>query len=96
MQSKVFAAFRVIGYLEGLSFLVLLFAAMPLKYFADIPGPVAVTGAIHGALFVLYLLALAAAAVVFRWTLGRVIGGVVASLLPFGPFVFERRIANDR
>ncbi|MEP7128906.1 MAG: DUF3817 domain-containing protein, partial [Chitinophagales bacterium] len=50
---------RLAGITEGISFLVLLFIAMPLKYFADIPEAVKYTGWLHGLLFILYLVALA-------------------------------------
>jgi len=87
--------FRLIGMLEGVSFLLLLFVAMPLKYVADIPGPVTVVGMIHGALFALYLAAAAYMAFAAGWRLPRVLGAVAAAILPFGPFVFDLRLRAD-
>ncbi len=84
--------FRLVGTLEGVSFLLLLFVAMPLKYFADIPGPVTVIGGIHGFLFTLYLGAVAYMIFAAGWRLPRVLGAVAAAILPFGPFVFERSL----
>ncbi|HEX2190157.1 MAG TPA: DUF3817 domain-containing protein [Longimicrobiaceae bacterium] len=92
MLRNPIARLRVVGVLEGLSFLLLLGVAMPLKYLAGRPEMVSVVGAAHGALFLLYLAALAQAALALRWPLGRVLGGVVASVLPFGPFVFDARL----
>ncbi|HYI01261.1 DUF3817 domain-containing protein [Hyalangium sp.] len=80
---------RAVGLLEGTSFLVLLFIAMPLKYFAGMPLAVKAGGWAHGVLFILYLLVLGHAATAHRWSLLRVGAGFIASLLPFGPFVFD-------
>jgi integral membrane protein len=49
---------RGIGIIEGISYLVLLFIAMPLKYFADLPIFVQIFGMAHGILFVLFVLTL--------------------------------------
>lgn len=83
---------RFIGYLEGLSFLVLLGIAMPLKYMADIPEPVTWTGIIHGALFTVYLLAIAWTLLVRKLTFKEAFLGVVAAFLPFGPFFMDRKL----
>jgi integral membrane protein len=84
--------FRFVGILEGVSFLLLLFVAMPLKYFADMPEPVAIVGGIHGFLFALYLAAAVYMVFAAGWRLPRLLGAVVAAVLPFGPFVFERSV----
>ncbi len=83
---------RAVGLFEGISFLLLLGIAMPLKYFVGFPMAVTVVGAIHGALFVLYILALINVTFVRRWSFGQVAGAFVASLLPFGTFVLDARI----
>ncbi|MFC4076219.1 DUF3817 domain-containing protein [Salinithrix halophila] len=90
------ARFRIIGLLEGISFLILLGVAMPLKYAAGLPMAVTVVGWIHGILFVLYFLALAHAAMALRWSLVRVAGAAVASVLPFGTFVFDARLRQEQ
>jgi integral membrane protein len=83
---------RYIGILEGISFLVLLGIAMPLKYVWDMPEMVKYTGWAHGLLFVLYLMAVANAAFVFRWSLLKVLGAAAASVIPFGPFILDARL----
>ena len=83
---------RLVGIAEGWSFVILLFIAMPLKYWADYPEAVAVVGSLHGALFVLYLLAIAHAAWAGRWPLLLAAGAVAASFIPFGPFVLDRKL----
>jgi integral membrane protein len=83
---------RWVGLLEGCSFLALLGVAMPLKYLADQPMAVTVVGAIHGALFLAYGLALVDAWLSHNWRLATVAGFFAASVLPFGPFVADRRL----
>jgi integral membrane protein len=86
---------RFIGYLEGASFLTLLGIAMPLKYFAEMPEYVRVVGLAHGVLFILYVAAVALAALARRLTMGEVFGALIASVLPFGPFIFDARLRRE-
>ncbi|WNG40394.1 DUF3817 domain-containing protein [Archangium violaceum] len=86
---------RAVALLEGVSFVVLLFIAMPLKYLAGMPLAVKLVGWAHGLLFVLFILALAEAAVTHRWSLLRVVGAFIASLLPFGTFVLDARLRRE-
>ena len=79
-----------IGLAEGISFLVLLFIAMPLKYVLDMPEPVRIVGMAHGVLFIMYVLALAQATLVHKWTIKIAIIAFLASFLPFGTFFLDR------
>lgn len=83
---------RIMGILDGISLVLLLTVAMPLKYFADMPMAVTITGSAHGAIFVTYLLAILIVQLRVRWNfLYSFIAGVVA-FIPFGNFVFDRYI----
>ena len=86
---------RLVAILEGLSYLLLLFIAMPLKYLAGLPLAVRVVGSAHGLLFVLFLAALLRAAVARRWSLGRASLAFVSSVVPFGTFVFDRSLQRE-
>ena len=86
---------RWIGNIEGISYLLLLFIAMPLKYFADMPEAVKFTGMAHGVLFVLFMIALAHVTLVHRWSFLKVLGAVVASLIPFGTFVLDAKLRKE-
>lgn len=95
MLTNSITRLRIIGFLEGASFLLLLGIAMPLKYLAGMPEMVRIVGSAHGILFLLYVLALVTAAAEFRWPLRKVGIGLVAAVLPAGPFVFDRRLREE-
>ena len=86
---------RVVAFLEGLSFVLLLFVAMPLKYYAGLPLAVRVVGSVHGLLFLAFCWALVRAAIAREWPLRRSLVAFVASLLPFGTFVFDRSLKRE-
>ena len=82
--------FRLVSLLEGLSYVVLLGIAMPLKYLAGDTAAVPLAGRIHGGLFVLFVLALVHAAWVERWPRRAQGIAMIAALLPLGAFWLER------
>jgi integral membrane protein len=86
---------RVVAFLEGLSFVLLLFVAMPLKYYAGMPLAVRIVGSVHGLLFVVFCAALARAAIACEWPLRRSLLAFVSSLVPFGTFVFDRSLKRE-
>lgn len=81
---------RWVGFVEAISFLLLLGIAMPLKHLAGHPEPVMYLGWAHGLLWVVYLLAAVRAWIVCRWSFVTFFLAWLASVLPFGPFVFDR------
>jgi integral membrane protein len=83
---------RILTLIEGVSTLLLFFGAMPLKYLAGQPAAVTVVGWAHGLLFVLVLAALAIVMLQRRWPLRRGALVFVSALVPFGPFVIDRRM----
>ena len=87
--------FRAVALVEGVSYLVLLGVAMPLKYFAGFPEAVMAVGWAHGVLFVLYVVALAEVSFKRRWRLLRILGAFVASLVPFGTFWLDAWLRRE-
>lgn len=83
---------RLVGFVEGLSFLVLVGIAMPLKYLAGQPEMVRLVGMVHGALFVSYTFLLIQTAVELGWSFGKTGLGLLASMLPFGTFYADRKL----
>ncbi|QIO06995.1 DUF3817 domain-containing protein [Acinetobacter shaoyimingii] len=83
---------RVVGTIEGISFLLLLFVAMPVKYFLGNPILVKYIGMGHGVLFVLFLLVLFIVCERQKWSIQIFLLGLFASVLPFAPFFFDRKL----
>lgn len=83
---------RIIGIFEGISFLVLLFVAMPLKYLAGMPIAVRIAGSVHGLLFIAFVRAVWQARNTCGWSNRQVGLALLASLLPFGPFVLDHHL----
>lgn len=95
-DSKLLRRFRHVAVAEGISFLVLLFLAMPLKYGLGIEEPVKIVGWLHGVLFVAYCYYVVRCWYVFRWSILFAAVAFLASLLPFGPFIIHRWIPEPK
>lgn len=87
--------FRKVAILEGWSFVILLFIAMPVKYALGYPLLVKYVGWAHGALFIAYVLLLISAAIAAGWKFGRIAWAFAASLIPFGTFVLDKQIRKE-
>ena len=87
---------RVISVLEGLSYLLLLGVAMPLKYLAGVHELVSVIGMIHGLLFVVYAFAALNLWLELRWSPLWFLGAMFASIVPFGTFLIDARLRRHQ
>jgi integral membrane protein len=94
VSGKIIKQLRVVGLLEGTSYLTLLGVAMPLKYIAGKPEMVEVVGWIHGLLFVGYSLMVGFAFVMKALNLRWSALAMVAAVLPFGPFVLDVKLRD--
>lgn len=95
MFSTPLNRFRVTAFIEGISYLVLLFIAMPLKYFGDMPLTVTVAGSFHGGLFVAYVFTLAHVYFHDKWKFSQGFIAFVASLVPFSTFYLDAKLSRD-
>ena len=86
--------FRVVSLVEGLSYVVLLAVAMPLKYVAGHPEAVTHAGRIHGGLFILFVIALLLAAREQRWPRSASTTAFLAGIVPLGAFWLEHRLRS--
>lgn len=84
--------YRKTALIEGISYLILLLVAMPLKYFFNIPDAVKYFGWIHGVLFLVFFVALILASIKYSWRLVRIFIFLIASVLPFIPFLIDKRL----
>jgi integral membrane protein len=85
---------RRAGFMEAISFIVLIAGAMPLKYIWGRPEAVRVAGLIHGLLFIAFCAALLRVMILCRWPLGRGTFVFAMALLPFGPFLIDRKLRD--
>jgi integral membrane protein len=83
---------RIVGLLEGISYLLLLFIAMPLKYFFQLPQFVRVIGMAHGVLFIAYIVLVMIAAQRYKWNIKNTSIALIGSLLPFGTFYADKKV----
>jgi integral membrane protein len=83
---------RFLGILEGISYLVLLLIAMPLKYFLDFPIAVTIVGGLHGFLFVLYVIMVAIVKFKKRWSILWGIWAVFLAFIPLGTFYLDKQL----
>lgn len=86
--------FKKITLLEGLSLLILLFVAMPLKYFAGLPIFVKYTGMVHGILFILYVIMAFLLKEEKKWNVKNFTLILAASIIPFGTFWVDKKYLN--
>lgn len=87
---------RVLGFLEGLSLLVLIFVAVPLKYYFGNPAVTKTLGPIHGAIFLLFLLNTVSVSIGQSWKFKTTTWKIIAAcFIPFGTFYIDRKILRN-
>ena len=96
MKSKSLVSwFKTIATAEGISFLLLLFIAMPLKYFAGLPQAVKMVGWAHGVLFIAFLIMAYMVKVELKKSFLWLLKAFAASIIPFGTFWLNRQMRRD-
>jgi integral membrane protein len=86
---------RIIGFLEGISLLVLMFIAVPLKYYAHQPQLVKMLGPVHGALFLLFVINTISVGVEQQWSFKTTTWKVLlACMVPFGTFYIDKKVLS--
>lgn len=83
---------RMMGILDGISLLILIGVAMPLKYMADLPIFVTIFGGLHGFIFIVYVLSILYATVRVRWNILWSILAFAAAFVPLGNFIFDLKL----
>lgn len=84
-----------IGHIEGISYLILLFIAMPLKYYFDMPMAVRIMGSIHGVLFILFCAILWSAYKKIPFSTIVATKIFILSLVPFGTFFIKGMLPKE-
>ena len=84
--------YRVMAYVVGVGLVILVFVGVPLQYAANAPEVVRVVGPIHGAFYIVYLLAAADLARRARFGLLQLVAMVAAGFVPLLAFVVEHQV----
>lgn len=93
-MERSLARYRIMAYVVGVVLLVLVFVAVPLQFFAHDSALVAIVGPIHGALFIVYLLATLDLGWRRRWPLYQLVLVMAAGTIPVMSFVAERWVVR--
>ena len=96
MLKTTLGRFRVIAFLEGLSFVLLMFFAMPMKYMYGMPEYVRHIGMAHGILFIAYVYMLIPLKGTLNLSMKEVALLFLASILPFGTFIADYKMLRNR
>lgn len=92
LRSSNIDRLRLSSLLDGVSYLILLGIAMPLKYMADMPMAVRIVGSLHGLFFLALCLFLLIALVRKQLSFGWCVVVFVCALIPFAPFFLDRKL----
>ena len=94
-SKKMLHRFRMVGIAEGISFLVLLLIAMPLKYLLKIEEAVKIVGWIHGGLFIAFIYFAFELMGTLKKNFIWFIKAFAAAIIPFGTFIFDRQLKKE-
>lgn len=92
MQGYSRRTFELVALLEGISFLLLLGVAMPMKYVAGVALATRIVGLLHGLAFIAYAVVLIDGLATRQWPVRTLALGLLAGLLPAGTFVFVSHV----
>ena len=92
MKKNLIGYFRLLAMIEGISLLLLLFIAMPLKYVYAMPEAVSVVGMAHGILFLAFVGFGIWVSQQKQWSDGFFALVVLSSMIPFATFAMDRKL----
>ncbi|MBY0478044.1 MAG: DUF3817 domain-containing protein [Chitinophagaceae bacterium] len=95
MNIKPLKLLRKTGIAEGISFLVLLLIAMPLKYAFDFPLAVKYVGCVHGFLFIAYVALAWFVKETYNWPFKKFLFSFIAAWLPLGTFIYDKQLKKE-
>jgi integral membrane protein len=86
---------RYTALVEGYSYLILLFVAMPVKYLLSEPILVKIVGMAHGVLFILLAVLLGLCMIYLKWSFKKSVTIFLLSLIPFGTLWYDKKIEQE-
>ena len=90
-----FNTFRIVALLEGISYILLLFIASPIKWLANDPQYVKLLGMPHGILFIAYVCLAFTLRKEFKWNTKEFLIVLIASIIPFGTFYIDKKYLKN-
>ncbi|WP_338733949.1 DUF3817 domain-containing protein [Mangrovimonas cancribranchiae] len=90
------SVFRIIALLEGISYILLLFIAVPIKYIGHDPQYVKLLGMPHGLLFVGYIVLAILIGKELQWKTKTFTLVILASIIPFATFYVDQKILKQQ
>jgi integral membrane protein len=95
-MSKLLPVFRIIAFLEGVSYILLLFIAIPIKYLYEDPQYVKMLGMPHGLLFMAYIVIAVLISPDMKWATRNLWIVLIAAIIPFGTFYIDKKYLNRK
>ena len=99
LQKKIMVSFlnvfRFVAFFEGVSYILLLFIATPIKYLFEEPKYVKLLGMPHGLLFIMYIIIAYMFKSEANWSKNQFGSVLLASIIPFGTFYIDRKYLNS-
>ncbi|MTI38482.1 DUF3817 domain-containing protein [Fulvivirga lutimaris] len=83
--------FKLLAHAEGISFLLILFITMPIKYGLEIGMPNKIVGMLHGILFIAFIIGTVFMKYKFEWKASKTVWALLSSIIPFGTFIFVKK-----
>lgn len=83
--------FRVVSFLEGISYLLLMSLGLYYKYALNDPSFVKMFGMPHGILFMLYIILAIMIKKEMKWNTKTLAIVLLASIVPFGTFYIDKK-----
>jgi len=91
---KLLPVFRITALIEGVSYILLLFIATPIKYLYEDPQYVKMLGMPHGILFMAYVILAILISSDMKWSTRTLWIVLIASVIPFGTFYIDKKYLN--
>jgi len=96
IAKKMLHLFRIVSYLEGISYLLLLFIGVPFKYFGSNDVLVKALGMPHGLLFISYIIIALFIRPSLNWNKTSLFIVLIASVVPFGTLYVDKKYLKNQ
>ena len=88
--------FRIVAFLEGFSWITLLFFAVPMKYIWNVELYVQKIGMAHGVLFIVYIVLAIFLQLKINWSRNHLLIILIGSIVPFGFLYVDKKCLKNK